>query len=81
MSSKATLNITSDSDATLTVSLNGSTVKHTIAGVSCPMSRANRIVETFGVFVQTWEQEGGWTVGDRKGTYNSHLAARPIFMD
>jgi len=81
MTNQAKLNITSDSDATLTIHLNGSTIEHSIVGESCPMSRANRIVETVGSFVQTWEQEGGWTVGDRKGTYHTPLASRPLFMD
>ena len=81
MSNRAELNITSDSDAILTIHLNGAAVEHSIAGVPCPMSRANRIVETFGAFVQTWEQDGGWKCGVSKGTYRTVLASAPICMD
>ena len=67
INNKADLNITSEFDATLTVHLNGTTTTHNIVGVTCPMSRANRLVESFGIFVQVWDKEGGWTAGDRTG--------------
>ena len=84
MTDKADLTITSEFDATLTVHLNGTTTTHNIVGVTCPMSRANRLIESFGSYVQTWDREGGWTEktqGDRTGTYHTPLASRPIFMD
>ena len=79
----ATLEIHDPTTAVVTVKLNGTTTTHNIVsdepGTGHLMGKANRLIESFGVYVQCWEHARTEEFKDAKFFFTSTAKSPSLF--